>query len=146
MIRNIHDHNTQKLGGHTMTTWVKHYLLCMTIFTIPFHAMELFDVHDGERRIQKPPLRSQNSVQFEHMKNAWITYELALNKKLSTNNYKKELLMHYNDLRKAFHMPPEKNIDKEWLKAIEHVLSHVIEKPYLTYKNKKRGNKNCIVL
>jgi hypothetical protein len=129
-----------------MTTWLKRYVLTMSIFTIPFHAMELVDTGNTERRTQKPPLRSQNSVQFEQMKNAWITYELALNKKLSADNYKKELLVHYNDLRKAFHMPPEKSIDKEWLKAIEHVLSHVIEKPYLTYKNKKRGNKNCVVL
>lgn len=132
-----------------MATGHKQLFILIGLFTSLMQASDYFDLANDTQltQYQKPKLRSQNSVQFEQMKNAWISYELVLSKKLTTTHYKNELLVHYNDLRKAFHMPPEKNIDKEWIKAIEKVLSTIIEKPYLAYKgNKKRRNKTCVVL
>lgn len=132
-----------------MATGHKQLFILIGLFSSLMHASDYFDLANDTQltQYQKPKLRSQNSVQFEQMKNAWISYDLVLSKKLTTTHYKNELLVHYNDLRKAFHMPPEKKINKEWIKAIEKVLSTIIEKPYLAYKgNKKRRNKTCVVL
>lgn len=102
---------------------------------------------DAMDDVHIPIKQKRNSTEIEEMKNAWIAYELVVTHKVVTHNYKQELLVQYNELRKAFNMPPDTYIDKEWLDGVERVLSHIIDKPYLGYKKKKkRRNKICLVI